>query len=181
MQAAQIDPDKLYAVRIAVPKTASTLAYSYVARFKVHTVESHMSRRKLKPTSADYRHHIHGFIDERDVPPELLPAEEEARKAYLKRDVDPSEIESEYEKFMELKERAAAEDAATKAQKAARLKNAQQLVDLFYRFTGLKPIPKTNWSDPSPFKADDYHHSVSINQEGCIALFKVLTPHQPAK
>ena len=79
MQASKIEPGTVYALKITHDKQ------SYIARFKVLTVESHMMRRGSKATSADYTHKIHGVIDERDVPAELLPANPVQRAGYLKR------------------------------------------------------------------------------------------------
>lgn len=177
MQAAQIDPSKTYALKIHEGKnTAITEARSYVARFKVHQVESLCRRRKLKPTSADYIHNVFGQIDQRDVPPDLLPPEGEERRKYLARTVDPAEIEDEYEKYQELVARAAAEKAASEAEQARRTKNAQDLVALFYQFTGLNPGEKKY---EMPFQVS-YNGGIGINHVGVEMLFKVLTPHQPA-
>lgn len=177
MQAAQIDPAKIYALTIREAKTQWNPSQIYVARFKVYTVESHMSRRKLKPTSADYTHHVHGHIDERDVPPELLPAEEEARKAYLKRVVDPSEIEDEYTKYEELKARAAAEKDKAEAEEKERQNKAEVLVAMFYQFTGLPGLGDTK-SHNRPFQIG-YRGGVGIDEKGVAALLQVLSRHLP--
>lgn len=177
MQAAQIDPVKTYALRITEPKSGMNAGGTYIARFKVWTVESHMQRRKLKPTSADYTHKVHGHIDERDVPAEFLPAEPEARKAYLKRTVDPSEIEDEYGRYKELVARAEAEKAQREAEEAERNRKAKELVAMFYHFTGVPADPKADHRG-SPF-ATSYAGGIGINEVGVAALLRVLTPNQP--
>lgn len=177
MQAAQIDPSKTYALKISLGKTATTDYRSYVARFRVHTVKSVMVRRKLKPTSADYDHTIIGWIDERDVPPDLLPPEGDARRDYLERAVDPVEIEDEYDKYQELVARAEAEREKAKAEEAERQNKAEVLVAMFYAFTGLPGLGDTK-SHNRPFQIS-YRGGIGIDEKGVAALIQVLSRHLP--
>lgn len=165
MQAAKIEPGTIYALKIQYgeknPKT-------YVARFKVTSVESHMLRRGPKATASDYTHKIHGLIDERDIPADLLPVHED----YLKRAVDPSWIEDEFIAYQELVNRISAEKKERDDKIAAANKLRQDLVKELFKLTGLKPVPKNKYSDPNVFK-DDYH-GVAINDAGIQPLLDAL-------
>lgn len=175
MQAAQIDPAKLYALRIT-EKRADNQHFTYIARFRVYLVKSVMARRKLKPTSADYVHEIQGVIDERDVPSDMLPADEQARKAYLKRTIDPAEIEDEYTKYQELKAREAEEKAKAEAEEKERKNKAEVLVAMFYQFTGLPGLGEK--SNDRPFQIS-WRGGVGIDEKGVAALLQVLSRHLP--
>jgi hypothetical protein len=172
MQAAQIDPKKLYAVHVHDEGNKET----YVARFKVDYVKSFMSRRQLKPTLADYSHQIYGRIDERDVPPQRLPADLDARSAYLTRILEPHQIEDEYERFIELKQRAIAEKKAADDERNRRIATARELVSLLYKLTDLKPEEKKfgQYVSRSPFVSNDYDGGMGISFEGVEALLPAL-------
>jgi hypothetical protein len=167
MQASKIEPGTIYALRIGATEDKQ----SYVARFKVESVESHLMRRHAKATSADYTHKIHGTIDERDVPPELLPADPAEREKYLNRAVDPSRIEDDFQSYQELKDRDAAEKKAHKDRVDAREKLEKDLVKVLFLITGLKPVPKEKWSDSNLVQAYD---GVKIKHGGVQPLLDAL-------
>jgi hypothetical protein len=169
MQASQIDPGTVYAVTIYTDSKET-----YLARFKVEYVESHLKRRKLKATAADYLHKVHGAIDERDVPAELLPADPAERARYLERTLDPTNIQGTYAEIQTLKERAEAEKKAEKEKIDARNKASGDLVKLFFQITGIKPGPKGKWHDDNLFKFTDYSGDVSIDVKGVIPLLAAL-------
>ena len=172
MQASQIDPQKLYAIR--VPNRGG--AGSFIARFKVVMVESHMHRRQLKPSASDYEHMVHGRIIESDVPPEELPSDPQVKEEYLKRSVRPDQIEDEYQKFLELKEKAEAETRA-QTEKANRQKaNALKLETLLYELTGASRLKDRNHD--RPFEASSWGGKLSVTETGVILLLDLLTPKQ---
>jgi hypothetical protein len=179
MQAAQIDPAKVYAIYVRDPGRDQD---HYLARFRVDYVKSFMSRRQLKPTAADYSHQVYGTIDERDVPPQRLPAEPDARAKYLTRILEPHQIEDEYGRFLELKERAVAEQKAADDDRAARVKMGKDLVTALYQLTGLKPeLNPVSWKSLAAFECNDYNAEVRIKEEGTKALLAALQAEAAAK
>jgi hypothetical protein len=178
MQAAQIDPKKIYAIHV---RDKGFEENSYVARFKVDYVRSLMSRRQLKPTLADYSHQVYGTIDERDVPPQRLPAEPTTRAQYLTRILEPHQIEDEYERFIELKQRAQGERQRAEDERNRRTGLARDLVTAFYELTGLEPAKRQigqYLDSESPFASNDYNGGVSISFKGVEALLSALA-HKP--
>jgi hypothetical protein len=161
MQAADIIPGEIYAANVR----------NIVCRLTVTAVNTTQSRTPLSKRALSTSI-IEGEVNPNDLPPDT-PGDQ---PLHVK--LAPDAVLDRYDKYEELKQKQAQEEAANEAKNKRLTEEARKLRAIFYRLTAI-PMPDKPEGFGQPFRAS-HGGQIEIYPEGVSALLRTLS-HQPLK